>query len=395
MKEYNDFFLLDIETVKDFVKNVTDYFDKNEELKTEEIGDGNINYVFKVKGKAKSLIVKQADECIRTSGRPLDMARSEIEADVLRLENKLAPAFVPRIYYYDSVLHATVMEDISAYKNLRQELMNGKMFANLPENITDFLVMTLLPTTDLVLDRAIKKEKVKNFINPELCDISEDLVFTEPYYDYKKRNIISIENLEFVKKELYSDNELKVEVAKLRNKFMNYAQCLLHGDLHSGSIFINNSGIKVIDPEFAFYGPMGYDVGNVIGNLVFSLIYQGLVVKNLDFYEHMTSVIAETFELFRKKLDKSYDEIVTFPFYTLVGFKEDYIKGIVADSIGFAGTEIIRRVVGDAKVKELTSIENLGIRIEVERILIKIGKRLIKKRNDIVSSGKLLENIRG
>lgn len=48
---------------------------------------------------------------------------------------------------------------------------------------------------------------------------------------------------------------------------MNNAQALIHGDLHSGSIFINEKGIKVIDPEFAFYGPMGYDIGNVIGNL--------------------------------------------------------------------------------------------------------------------------------
>ncbi len=27
--------------------------------------------------------------------------------------------------------------------------------------------------------------------------------------------------------------------------------------------------MKVIDPEFSFYGPMGYDIGNVIGNLFF------------------------------------------------------------------------------------------------------------------------------
>ena len=34
---------------------------------------------------------------------------------------------------------------------------------------------------------------------------------------------------------------------------MNNAQALLHGDLHTGSIFANEQGVKVIDPEFAFY----------------------------------------------------------------------------------------------------------------------------------------------
>lgn len=48
---------------------------------------------------------------------------------------------------------------------------------------------------------------------------------------------------------------------------MNHAQALVHGDLHSGSIFVNEEGLKVIDPEFAYYGPIGYDIGNVIGNM--------------------------------------------------------------------------------------------------------------------------------
>ena len=57
--------------------------------------------------------------------------------------------------------------------------------------------------------------------------------------------------------DILHDQDLKAEVAKLRNGFMNNAQALLHGDLHSGSIFANERGIKIIDPEFAFYGPMG------------------------------------------------------------------------------------------------------------------------------------------
>ena len=73
-----------------------------------------------------------------------------------------------------------------------------------------------------------------------------------------------------MREHLYEDEALHAEVAALRNGFMNNAQALIHGDLHSGSIFANEQGIKVIDPEFAFYGPMGYDIGNVIGNLFFA-----------------------------------------------------------------------------------------------------------------------------
>ena len=98
--------------------------------------------------------------------------------------------------------------------------------------------------TDLVISRADKKENVKKFTNPELCDITEGL-----------------EN--FVRENLYEDKVLHTEVLKLKDRFQNYSQSLIHGDLHSGSIFVNENGIKVIDPEFSFYGPIGYDVGNV------------------------------------------------------------------------------------------------------------------------------------
>ena len=126
---------------------------------------------------------------------------------------KYAKQYVPQVYHYDENMCTLIMEDISQYKNLRKELMDCKTFTCLSDDITSFLVDTLLPTTDLVMDRATKKEYVKLFTNIELCDISEDLVFTEPYYDYKGRNIIIDENKEFVKEFLYENDNLKKEVA--------------------------------------------------------------------------------------------------------------------------------------------------------------------------------------
>ena len=44
---------------------------------------------------------------------------------------------------------------------------------------------------------------------------------------------------------------------------MGSPEALIHGDLHTGSIMVTESETRVIDPEFAFYGPMGFDVGAV------------------------------------------------------------------------------------------------------------------------------------
>ncbi len=394
--KYKEHFLMDVNTVRDFVKSELNFFEDGAELEASEIGDGNINYVFKVRDKktGKSLVVKQADKLLRSSGRPLDLHRNKIEAEILKIEGELAKGFVPEIYGYNETMCALSMEDISEYKNLRKELMSGKTFGHFAENISEFLADTLIPTTDMVFDRHEKKEKVKLFTNVELCDISEDLVFTEPYYDYKGRNIITEGNEEFVRENLYSDEELRAEVGYLRNRFMNEAQALIHGDLHSGSIFINEKGLKVIDPEFAFYGPMGYDVGNVIGNLFFAWANKIYTEpENKVFSDWIEKVAEEIFDLVKDKFSKKLKELVSFPLYN-EKFKERYLEKVMADSIGYAGTEIIRRTVGDSKVAELTSLEANEGKIRLERVLVTAGISFIKNRRNVKSGKELNEEFK-
>lgn len=398
MNKYDTHFLMTIEDVKIYAKEKLKFFDLDEDIDAVEIGDGNINYVFKVYSKKcnRSIVIKQADKVIRSSGRALDINRNKIEAEILKIEKELSPNYIPEIYYYDENMYALSMEDISEYKNLRKELFLGKTFKDFANHITNFLVDTLLPTTDLVLSNFEKKENVKKFINIELCDISEDLVLTEPYYNYKNRNIITKENLKFVEETLYNNKKLKCEVSKLRDRFMNCSQALIHGDLHSGSIFINENGMKVIDPEFAFYGPIGYDVGNVIGNLFFAYANKFYTDENnVSFLQWIDQTIVSIVNMFLEKFSKKYDDIVKLSLYK-GEFKEYYINQILSDSFGYAGTEIIRRVVGDAKVLEVVDIQDIDTKIKLEKTLIRFGISLIMNREkfdcgeDIVKQFKIL-----
>ncbi|MEI0611571.1 S-methyl-5-thioribose kinase [Brachyspira pilosicoli] len=391
MCKFDKHFLMSTEDVKEYCKKVLKYFNEDEEIDAIEIGDGNINYVFKVFSKDKSIIIKQADEFLRSSGRALDVYRSKIEAEILKIEYSLSPNHIPKVYSYDENMHALAMEDISDYKNMRKELLEEKEFDNFSDEIAIFLSNVLLPTTDLVMDRAKKKDNVKLFINKELCDITEDLVLTEPYYNYKNRNIISKGQEDFVEKFLYNDESLKFEVAKLRDRFMNYSQALIHGDLHTGSIFINQNGIKIIDPEFAFYGPIGYDIGNVIGNLFFTLANKTYFSNNKDFVQWIKKTIIDTFDKINISLRKKYDDIVTFSLYKNESFKEYYLSSILSDSIGYAGTEMIRRTIGDSKVAEISSLELSDKKLMMERTLIKTAILFIKNRNSINEGKKLID----
>ena len=382
--KYQEHFLLDCDEVISYVKE-KNLFLENDDLTVKEIGDGNINYIFKVENKidGKFIVLKQADKLLRSSGRPLDLARSKIEANILRIENNLAPHFVPEIYFYDEIMCVLAMEDISEYKNLRTELVAGKIFPNFADNISEFLSRTLLLTTDLFMDKFEKKKNVKEFINPELCDISECLVFTEPYDNNKNRNIITTGNEEFVENMLYKNEDLHFAILKLREKFMNYSQALIHGDLHSGSIFINEKGIKIIDPEFSFYGPMAYDVGNVIGNLYFPLYRAKFFMEESKEKEEFINWLEKTIFnipiLFSKKCKLLWEKYSNEKLLKNNKFMNYYIENIIEDSLAYAGTEIIRRTVGDAKVLELTSLENSEKKLQLEKKLINKAISMIMK----------------
>ena len=389
MSRFDSHFKFTEKDVIDYIKETTDLFDKDAKLQSKEIGDGNINYIYKVWDEnGKSVVVKQADELLRTSQRPLDVDRNRIEAEVLELQGKLSGGMTPTLYKYDSNVNCIVMEDISRFDNLRQALLERRIFPKFAEQISTFMVKTLLNTTDLVLNPDDKKHNVRKYINKDLCEISEDLVFTEPYNDYKGRNIVLDENLSFVKENVYDDKNLNLEAAKLKDRFKNYSQALIHGDLHSGSIFITEDELKVIDPEFAFYGPMGYDVGNVIGNLFFSLT-NAYVTEDIedekikDFIEFLEGSIKDIYDLFIKKFKEEYKKNVTDPLSKTDEFLEWYLSEVLSDTAGVAGLEIMRRVVGDSKVIEITSIKDIEKRVKLERILILTSKDFILNREKI------------
>lgn len=396
MNDYKEHFLLDKESVVDYTINNLGLFGKNSSVSSKEIGDGNINYVFQLYDahSGKSVVLKQADKLLRSSGRPLDIKRSKIESEILKIQHSLSPRHIPEVYHYDENMSVLAMEDISDFKNLRKEFQLAHRYDLFAEEISDFLVATLLPSTDLFLAADVKKKRIQLFTNIDLCAISETLIFLEPYDDYKQQNNYSPINKEFVEKKLYHNNLLKSEVAELRYNFMNNAQALLHGDLHSGSIFINSSGIKVIDPEFAFYGPMGYDIGNVIGNLIFTFAYHYYVTKNMEFLSWLEEQIRQIFDSVHTKLYNMYSENIANELYKTDCFKQTFINSILHDTVGYAGTEIIRRSIGDSRVSEVESIQDDILRATVERVLINIGESYIINRKKVISGEDLIEMIK-
>ncbi|MGG1575418.1 S-methyl-5-thioribose kinase [Fictibacillus sp. NRS-1165] len=362
-------------------------FPDHSSLVCREIGDGNLNLVFHIKEKsaATGVIIKQALPYARVVGEswPLTLDRARIESEALIVHHCMCPGMVPKVYHYDPGLALTVMEDLSTHIILRKGLMARTAYPLFAKQIGSFLARTLLLTSDIVLDPLEKKNRMIQFSNPEMCKITEDLVFTDPYYDAETNRFNPLLDEEV--KKIWGNDKLKYQIAKLKEKFLTHSQALIHGDLHTGSIMVTGNDLKVIDPEFAFYGPMGFDVGALFANLLLSYASQvghSLSVeerKRKDYQNYLLNTIEQVWLAFEQEFRALWKEQAKEPTAAAKGYVDDYIVRILQDASGFAGCKMLRRVIGLAHVEDLESIEDLESRAKGEKLALGIGQQLVIK----------------
>jgi len=355
-----------------------------------EIGDGNLNYVFRVKDNTtgNTLIVKQALPYAKVVGEsmPLTLDRARIEREYFEVIEKFTPHLIPKIYAGDLDLAATVMEDLSDYEILRKELIDGKTFPHLGADIGHYLAHNLFYTSDYGLDPQQKKKLVSQFINPELCKITEDLIFTDPFFDHESNDFVPA--LQPAVEELWADKEVKRLAAKLKRQFVTDASALVHGDLHSGSIFINDSETRVIDPEFAYYGPFGFDIGLFFGNLLLNTL-RSEVLGQHELIEEAERVITETWNTFTATFKELWITNSVDPFTQVEGVLEDLLAQILSDSAGFAGSEVIRRTIGLSHVADLDTLPEKE-QLEAKIKALELGRRLIRHHESVTTLSEFL-----
>jgi len=384
----------------EYVKALPGLFSEEATLVSREIGDGNLNLVFDVREEAagKSVIVKQALPYARVLGEswPLTLDRARIESEALRIQHKLVPELVPEVYHYDQELALTVMENVGDHVLLRKGLIEGNRYPLFARQIGKFLAHTLFYTSDLGVHPFEKKALVGSFLNPELCKITEDLVFTDPYEDAPTNDFNPLIQKEV--EAIWNNKPLKLEIAKLKFDFLTRAEALLHGDLHTGSIFITETSLKAIDPEFAYYGPIGFDIGAVIANLLLNYAGQHGLQKDPgereSYREYLLTTVEDVWNEFVSQFVQLWHRHAKERSAHAEGFWQSYVKRLIQDAAGFAGCKILRRVIGLAGVADLNSIEDVQTRAEAERLALAIGEALILGRQNVEESTDITDIVR-
>lgn len=407
---------LDEQGVIDYIKNrpaMKKYFAEDADYKVEEVGDGNLNMVFIVrntKNSAQKLILKQALTYLRVAGEswPLSKERMRFEIQALLKYNKICPGLVPLVYDSDLEMSLVIMEFLENHEVMRKAMVAGKQLPNFADQITTYLVNSLFYTSDLYLGGMEKKELQKKFINPDLCKLQEDFVYTNPYMDSEENNWNPLLDREV--EEVRSNPELKIALAEMKRSYMTNAEALIHGDLHTGSIMVNESDTRVFDPEFSFYGPMAYDIAALLQNLILNYLSHIYHTPNQkereDYQNYVLAMVRDIWNLFTQKFDKIWEEnnkgeLVPAKYWDFPGgreafadFRKKYIARLLQNTAGHGGVKFLRRMMGIVSVWDISSIEDPQIRAQAEAAAIRIGKRWLLERKNITSIDQLIQIVK-
>ena len=355
------------------------FFGPNTELHSEEIGDGNLNFVYRVSDAShpeSSLVLKQAPPYIKILGPdyPLPPERLTFESRALEIYNQFASEIVPTQYYFDSDVAVIVMEDLRGYSLLRDDLVAGLVNQTVPKQIGRFMGIAHSQTYADNLDSASVDKYREDFANTVMQSITADYVFTFPFTEHETN--FYTDGLEPDVKRLKADEVFLQQARNLKSSFLTEQNGLTHGDLHTGSIMVKGNSAKVIDAEFAFYGPVGFDVGLYWANYLLSYFSH---TDNSDVQSGLKTAIVETWDTYTTefKMDDTVQKSCT-------------LQKIFHESIGFAGMEMLRRIVGAAHVKDIESIAEVQRKLKVETAILKFGSTLVKQHQNIATINALI-----
>jgi 5-methylthioribose kinase len=227
--------------------------------------------------------------------------------------------------------------------------------------------------------------------NVSMCAITEKLIFTDPYTVSDMNRWTP--QLEAYAVGIRSDGELKVAVAYLKTLFLTRTQSLLHGDLHTGSVMVKEGSTFVIDPEFAFYGPMGFDVGAILSNLFLSYFSHFSHSHTSDYAEWVLSQTALLHDTFVAQFLALWDDSressdggggggelykkCVYEGEVLRAAQKGFVQALWRDSVGFTGVKMIRRIIGLAHVEDLEGIVDTEVRAVCEKKALLFARKLV------------------
>ncbi|MGD8428328.1 MAG: phosphotransferase [Balneolaceae bacterium] len=229
-------------------QNVPDFSTTSE---LQPLPGGNLNHVWRLEGKSKSMIIKYSPPYIASNPEvPLGPKRIHFEARALKLFEKNGPLHIissdeirpPHIIFFNSDLYLLVMEDVSTFSEITNWLVDDPGISKVAHTLGRFI--------GLLHANTFQHEEFKNAFDNSDIQQTRLKVQYQPAKDYARQSGIS--NTEYIHS----------KTVALGRKLRSPGCCLVMGDLWPPSVLVSNDEIRLIDWEFAHYGHPLQDVAH-------------------------------------------------------------------------------------------------------------------------------------
>ncbi|OLQ09712.1 Methylthioribose kinase [Symbiodinium microadriaticum] len=330
-------------------------------LTADEVQGGNLNYAFAVRdASGKGVFVKQAPDYIKVLGPDAALTRERMRLEVQVYSEWTrspgAAAYFPRVWKFDEDSMAFIMELLDSYELLQKHLFQGHVQEAAARSLGDCMAQMHSRTHCSKISAEECQRLSKAYENRLMRDIQLEFVFSKCYREDARaehlRSDAAFMSLLEVVKEIYNGQNTR-----------NLAVC--HGDLHAGSVMVGgeSAAVKIIDPEFAIFGPPGLDVGSLLSTYALAYCYHSALKSTCK--EELLRAMQVIWETYLGVMKAA-------------GIADDLLKSTEEEAVAFAGCEIARTALGMAYERSLR-IEDDVVKAAAEKSALAVGVACVRQ----------------
>jgi 5-methylthioribose kinase len=237
-----------------------------EEASVEEAGDGNINWVRRVRAANRSFVLKQARPTLERF--PEYSAPTERLIFEARYYEAVAPfdatGVCPRILCLDLEERVLVLEDLGGAPRLDHLLLRGADATGALRHLGAFLGAVHAGTHGADL--------TERFGNDAMRRLHGDHIFLLPYreHDFPLSPVLRSRA-----ESLWRDRELVATIDAAYARYLKPVGALVHADVQGANIVLAERGPVLLDAEIAHVGDPAFDVGSLVAHVLLPAVARG------------------------------------------------------------------------------------------------------------------------
>lgn len=232
-------------------------------LSARKPGEGNMNYTLRIRTSFRTFILKQSRDYVeKYPSIPAPKERAIIEGrfyELIQLIPELR-AVTPEVAFMDEENSILMLEDLGDATDYSILYKSGK-------SLNDAEIEALMAFLSNLHRNISKADSSFDFSNENMRALNAEHIFHYPFLTENGFDLDSITpGLQEISLNYKQDSDLREAIDQLSKIYLGEGECLLHGDYYPGSWLSTLEGVKIIDPEFCFWGPAEFDLSVMLAH---------------------------------------------------------------------------------------------------------------------------------